>query len=433
MEIACIYSGIEHMDGDVPKGSDFVPLGCGPLLVDSAMAQKPMRQRIFEHVRANGQAARADITRALGISPGSATTLTAELIQHGLLREVDQAPREHSRGRPPVALEIVPEAGCVIGIKLGDERHTAILTDFAGHTLAEARLNVKAHGRAMHDVLDELDALIAKLLHPTGKTIANVNAVGVGMPGIVDHTTGTVRWSPLLAERDQAIGAAFLAKFGVPMYLENDANMLTLAELWFGAGRTLTDFAVVTIENGVGMGLVLNNALYRGSFGMGLELGHTKVQIDGALCRCGQRGCLEAYLADYALAREATTAMDQPLTALNSMQATLEQLFQRARAGDEAALTIFRRAGRYLTLGLSNVMQLLDPALIILSGERMRYDYMYTDAVKKDVQALTLSRGQQPCEVEVHSWGDQAWARGATARALAAVTDTLLGAEGALA
>ncbi len=87
---------------------------------------------------------------------------------------------------------------------------------------------------------------------------------------------------------------------------------------------------------------------------------------------------------------------------------------------------------RYLTLGLSNVMQLFDPALIILSGERMRYDFMYAHEVKADVHALTLSRGQQPCEVEIHSWGDQAWARGATARALAAVTDTLLGAEGRL-
>lgn len=421
------------MDGDAPTGPELVPLGCGPLLGDVAAAQKPMRQRIFEHVRANGQAARADITRALGISPGSATTLTAELIQHGLLREVNQAPREHGRGRPPVALEIVPEAGCVIGIKLGDERHTAILTDFAGHTLGEAHLAVSARVRAMADVLEDVARLIAKLLAPTQKDMSAVSAVGIGMPGIIDHTTGTVRWSPLLAERDQTFGAAFFARFDVPLYLENDANMLTLAELWFGAGRTLTDFAVVTIENGVGMGLVLNNALYRGSFGMGLELGHTKVQIDGALCRCGQRGCLEAYLADYALAREAFTAMDQSLTTPHSMQSTLEQLFKRARAGDEAALTIFRRAGRYLTLGLSNVMQLLDPALIILSGERMRYDFMYADAVKKDVQALTLSRGQQPCEVEVHSWGDQAWARGATARALAAVTDTLLGAEGQLA
>lgn len=418
------------MDGDGNLGGSEPSRGCGPLLSEVIAQQKPMRQRIFEHVRAEGQAARADITRALGISPGSATTLTAELIQQGLVREVAQTPREQGRGRPPVALEIVPQAGYVIGIKLGHERHTALLSDFAGIALAEATQPALGKTRDLPALLDELDRLIARLLSTASKPLSAVNGVAVGMPGIIGHEEGIVRWSPLLTARDQMFGAAFLDRFGVPLYLENDANMLTLAELWFGAGRSRSDFAVVTIENGVGMGLVLNNQLYRGSFGMGLELGHTKVQIDGALCRCGQRGCLEAYLADYALAREAATALDHPLDARHSQQGTLEALYAEARAGNPAAVTIFQRAGRYLSLGLSNVMQLFDPALIVLSGERMRYDFMYADAVKADVQALTLSRGQQPCEVEVHNWGDDAWARGATARALSEVTDTLFGAEG---
>ncbi len=418
------------MDGDGNLGKQEALAGCGPLLSDDIALQKPMRQRIFEHVRAQGQAARADVTRALGISPGSATTLTAELIQHGLMREVAQAPREQGRGRPPVALEIVPDAGYVIGIKLGHERHTALLSDFCGTMIAEAELGTTLSSRSLDVLLEEVARLMDRVLKRAGKAMADVKGVGIGMPGIIGHEDGLVRWSPLLASRDQAFGPAFFDRFSVPLYLENDANMLTLAELWFGAGRTMTDFAVVTIENGVGMGLVLNNQLYRGSFGMGLELGHTKVQIDGALCRCGQRGCLEAYLADYALAREAATALDYAIDQQHSMQAILERLFAEAKAGNGAALTIFQRAGRYLSLGLSNVMQLFDPALIILSGERMRYDYMYVGEVMADVQALTLSRGPQQCEVAIHSWGDLAWARGATARALAAVTDQMFGTEG---
>jgi len=418
------------MDGDGTLTGTEVQQGCGPLLSDSITVQKPMRQRIFEHVRSKGQAARADITRALGISPGSATTLTAELIQQGLVREVAQVPREQGRGRPPVALEIVPGAGHVIGIKLSHERHTALLTDFAGNMVAKAELATTLGARSLDRLLTDVDRLMTRLLDRAGKTLGDVSGVGIGMAGIIGHQEGLVRWSPLLTEREQAFGAAFVDRFGLPLYLENDANMLTLAELWFGAGRAMTDFAVVTIENGVGMGLVLNNQLYRGSFGMGLELGHTKVQIDGALCRCGQRGCLEAYLADYALAREASTALNYAIDQQHSMQATLDNLFKEAKAGNAAALTIFQRAGRYLSLGLSNVMQLFDPALIILSGERMRYDYMYVGEVMADVRALTLSRGQHQCEIEVHSWGDEAWARGATARALAAVTDTMFSAEG---
>ena len=418
------------MDGDGNIGGSEVQMGCGPLLADAVAVQKPMRQRIFEHVRAEGQAARADITRALGISPGSATTLTAELIQQGLLHEVAQPPRDHGRGRPPVALEIVPGAGHVIGIKLSHERHTALLTDYAGTIIAQAELATSLGARPLEAMLDDVDRLMTRLLKRAGKSLKDISGIGIGLPGVIGHEDGTVRWSPLFEKRDQGFGTAFAARFGVPLFLENDANMLTLAELWFGAGRSMSDFAVVTIENGVGMGLVLNNQLYRGSFGVGLELGHTKVHIDGALCRCGQRGCLEAYLADYALAREASTALNYTINQQHSMQATLDNLFAEAKNGNPAALTIFQRAGRYLSLGLSNVMQLFDPALIILSGERMRYDFMSVGEVMEDVKAMTLAQGPQQCQLELHSWGDQAWARGATARALADVTDAIFAPDG---
>lgn len=401
--------------------------GCGPLLPSDSSDTKPLRQQIFEHVRAAGRAARADVTRALGISPGSATTLTADLISAGLLREVEGLPRETGRGRPPVALEVVPEGHHVIGIKLSDEIHSATLTDFSGRMLADATLPTPPTPKTLNHLLEEIDALMDLVLKGAGKSLADISAVGIGMSGIVDHETGMVPWSPLLTERDVDMGKAFVARFGLPLLIDNDANVLTLAELWFGAGRAMSDFAVVTIEHGVGMGLVLENRLFRGARGMGLELGHTKVQLDGALCRCGQRGCLEAYLADYALAREAATALHRNPRNLQSPATMLEALFAQAKSGNEAARTIFRRAGRYLSVGLSNVVQLFDPELIILSGERMQYDYLYAEEVLAEMHKLTLNDGRVPCRVEIHAWGDLVWARGATALALAAVTDATVG------
>ena len=400
-----------------------LPTGCGPLLPHDAMGAKPMRQQIFEHVRAAGRATRTDVIRALGISAGSATALTADLIGAGFLREVDSIPRETGRGRPAVALEVVPETHLVIGIKLSDEIHSAVLTDFAGNTLATASLRTPAGPKPLDAILTEVATLVQDVLDVANKTKDDVAAVGIGMSGIVDHQAGTVPWSPLLAQRNCDFATAFQARFGLPLYLDNDANMLTLAELWFGAGRAKSDFAVVTIEHGVGMGLVIDNRLYRGARGMGLELGHTKVQLDGALCRCGQRGCLEAYLADYALAREAATALHHQPHERQSPNALLDALFTQAKAGNEAAQTIFRRAGRYLSVGLANVVQLFDPALIIISGERMQYDYLYADEVLSEMHRLTLNDGRAACAVETHAWGDFVWARGATALALSAVTD----------
>lgn len=403
-----------------------IPVGCGPVLPVLGRDTTTLRQQVFEHVRAAGRAARADITRALGISAGSTTALTADLISRGMLREVDGLAREQGRGRPPVALEVVPDCKHVIGIKLSDETHTAVLTDLSGNVLADASLATAQPRKDVDVILDEMDALITQLLSASGKSMGEINAVGVGLSGIVDHMTGTVAWSPLLTAADTDLKSAFSQRHSCPLYVDNDANMLTLAELWFGAGRELSNFAVVTIEHGVGMGLVLDNRLFRGSRGMGLELGHTKVQLDGALCRCGQRGCLEAYLADYALAREAGTALDRGPRSLQSPNAMLEMLYAQAKAGNKSASTIFQRAGRYLSVALSNVVQLFDPELIILSGGRMRYDYLYADSVMTEMQRLTLSDGRPPCPVEIHGWGDMVWARGATALALAAVTDAAL-------
>lgn len=404
-----------------------VPPGCGPLLPTETSDSKPLRQQVFEHVRAAGRAARTDVTRALNISAGSATTLTADLISAGFLREVEGLPREAGRGRPPVALEVVTDARHVIGMKLSDEIHSAVLTDFAGHVVAEATLPAPPTRKSRDALLEEIDALMDLVLTNAGKSLADISAVGIGMSGIIDHDAGRISWSPLLAEPDIDLRSAFLDRFGIPLHVDNDTNVLTLAELWFGAGRSISDFAVVTIENGVGMGLVLDNRLFRGARGMGLELGHTKVQLDGALCRCGQRGCLEAYLADYALAREAATALHRNPRNLQSPNAMLDALFAQAKSGNEAARTIFRRAGRYLSVGLANVIQLFDPGLIILSGERMQYDYLYAEEVLSEMQKLTLSDGRTPCKVEIHAWGGMIWARGATALALAAVTDTALG------
>lgn len=412
-------------DATAPNGTA-LHAGCGPLLPAGAANAKSMRQLIFEHVRAAGRATRTDVIRALGISAGSATTLTADLINAGLLREVEGLPREAGRGRPAVALEVIPDTHFVIGIKLSEDAHSAVLTDFAGNTLGTATLRTLAHPKTLTEILDEVATLIADTLAAAGKAQHEIAAVGIGLSGIVDHQAGTVPWSPLLDARDVDLQTAFEARFHLPLHLDNDANMLTLAELWFGAGRAKSDFAVVTIEHGVGMGLVIDNRLYRGARGMGLELGHTKVQLDGALCRCGQRGCLEAYLADYALAREAATALHRQPTEGQSPNALLNALFVQAKNGNEAAQTIFRRAGRYLAVGLANVVQLFDPALIIISGERMQYDYLYATEVLTEMHRLTLNNGRSACQVETHAWGDLVWARGATALALSAVTDAAI-------
>jgi len=405
----------------IPQG-----VGYGPILRSLAGEAFSLRQQIFEQVRASGQIARSTIARTLDVSPGSVTALTADLISDGFLREVESVARGNVRGRPPVALELVPEALHVVGVKLSDERHTAVLTDFAGNVLASTASETTSDKKTAGELLSETKILIDQLCNASQILIHSISAIGVGVSGIVDCKTGIVAWSPLLRGRDVPLGESFSNHFGTPVLIDNDANILTLAELWFGAGRALSNFVVVTIENGVGMGFVIDNQLFRGAHGMGLELGHTKVQLDGALCRCGQRGCLEAYLADYALAREASTLLGMPTDKAQNLSKVLKQLYEKASAGDPVFHTIFQRAGRYLAVALSNIIHLFDPELIILSGQLMRYDFLNAKEMQLEMRALSLYHSRHETRIEIQYWGDMVWARGATALALTELTKTVV-------
>jgi predicted NBD/HSP70 family sugar kinase len=319
-----------------------------------------------------------------------------------------------------VALAVRPDAGCVVGIKLSGATHSAVLHDFAGRPVAEAAL---PHGEGrfpVAQVLDHAAGLFETVLARAGATRADVLAVGLGVPGFVVGTSGLVHRSPFIEGEDLPLAEAASARLGLPVVIDNDANLVALAELWFGNGRRLPDFAVVTIEHGVGMGLVLGGALYRGARGCGTEFGHTKVALDGALCRCGQRGCLEAYVADYALVRAAGVPVGVP------MAEALDSLHRRAKQGDLAAREVFRQAGRYLALGLGNVINIFDPELILLSGERMQHDIIYADEILSEVSDMAIRAGTPLPRIEIHAWNDMVWARGAAALALSEATATLI-------
>jgi predicted NBD/HSP70 family sugar kinase len=401
--------------------------GVGPLIPPLLDSQRPLRQQVFERVRAAGLIPRVQVAKDLGISPASVTTLTLELIETGLIEEV-AAPRDGDagRGRPAVALGVSATAHFVAGMKLSDREHTAVIVDFAGNLIADDAIPRSPGPMALETILAAIETLLARVCAKAGMSPSELSGVGIGVPGFVDSAEGMVLWSSVLIDREVPLAAAAGRKLGLPVTIDNDANLVALAELWFGNGRGLSDFAVVTIEHGVGMGFVMNHRIYRGAQRVGLELGHTKVQLDGALCRCGQRGCLEAYIADYALAREATTALNwvhkdgQPINVL------LESLYDHAKAGNATAKSIFRRAGRYLAVGLSNVINLFDPALIILSGERMRYDYLYAAETLAEMDNLVINTGRPRPPIEIHAWGDLLWAHGAAALALSALSEAIL-------
>ncbi len=374
-------------------------------------------------IRAAGQIARIDIAQATGVSPATVTAITAELLQAGLVEEVDpeSAPAANGRGRPRVSLRIRGAAHIVAGIKVSASTINTILVDFEGTTLFEHTAALEQAQMPPRDLVRRIVKTLRAAAAKAGRLTGDLSGLGVGISGVVDVPTGLVHWSPSLTERNVALREMLEAALAMPVFLDNDANSVAKAEQLFGEGRGIRDFLVVTVENGVGMGIVIDGQVYRGTRGCGAEFGHTKVALDGVLCRCGQRGCLEAYVADYALLREAREKL--PGLPGNTAEEKRDALFSAAKAGDQTARAILDRASQVFAMGLSNLVNVFDPELIIVSGERTSHDFLYSDDALDMMRSQVLQVDAPPPEVRIHKWDDMMWAKGAAAHAMEGVTE----------
>ncbi|MGB8623502.1 MAG: ROK family transcriptional regulator [Paracoccaceae bacterium] len=383
------------------------------------------RRLVFSAIRKAERIARVDLARETGISPATVTSITAELIREGLIEETGPSPQgDMRRGRPRVDLKVRGAARVVAGAKLSHASITVALTDFEGALIGDATLELDRARHRAEELTQLFRQAVQKAARGAGLRLVDLAGLGVGVAGTVDATHGKVYWSPALSGRNVPLRDVLVAELDMPVFIDNDANLVAMAEQYFGHGRGVGDFIVLTIESGVGMGIVINHEIYRGARGCGAEFGHTKVQLDGALCRCGQRGCLEAYVADYALLREAATTTDFADRQTSGQK--LQALVEAAQAGDETAKSIFDRAGRMFAMGLANIVNIFDPQLIILSGERMQFDYLYAEGVLDSIRKSIVQIDLAPPEVRIHKWGDLMWAKGAAAYALEGVAEIAL-------
>lgn len=381
---------------------------------------------VFSVIQQKSPVARIDIAKETGLSPATVTSITAELLNRGLVSEIQSLSEQTSgrRGRPRVDLKVRGDAHVVAGMKLSDKLASVVLMDFEGKRVADYVATPPKPVLTPDQAAEFLHKTLVGALAQQGLLLSDLSAVGLGLPGLVDAKGGVVHWSPGISERDVALQSILVEKLGIPVFIDNDANMIAKAEQMYGAGRNVSNFIVVTVEQGVGMGIVVNGHLYGGAKGRAAELGHTKVHLDGALCRCGQRGCLEAYVGDYALLREASTARvsvegDEAIDQMKS-------LFHAADAGNEMARSIILRSGRMFAMGLGNIVNIFAPELIILSSERMEEYPAYIDAVIDEMRQSVVQIGGPAPEVQLHKWDVHMWAMGAAAYAVDRVTETAL-------
>lgn len=367
------------------------------------------RSTILNVIKTWGPIARTDIAKQTGLSPAAVTGITGKLIEEGLVVEKQEG--DSRGGRRPILLTLNAQGAYVVGIKLAEGHATFALTDLNASVIKRHAFALETHHPEQAAI--QLADIVGELVGSMRIDKQRLLGMGIGLPGIIDTANGICRVSPFEGWHDVPFAEMLESRLDFPVYLDNDVNTLTVYEQLYGLGQQFEDFLVVTLGRGVGLGIVTDGQIYRGAGGGAGEYGHTKVEEDGALCDCGSRGCLETRVGDPWLLRHA---------ALNGLRVdTPEALVAAAEDGNAIARDVLARAGHFFGRSLANLINLFNPALIVISGEGVRAgDYLFT-SMRHAIQDSVFHPLDGDVEIRIEALTDDSWARGAASLVLGGV------------
>lgn len=383
---------------------------------DSENSQPANWHRVLQAVRRHGPLARVDLGNLLDLSPASISSISGDLLREGYIREVpERGPAMEAgrgRGRPKVLIELAPRAACMIALKLSINRIEVTRGDFAGGIGAVTTRALNTLELSAEGLLSVLGDLVAAEIAATPREMGRILGIGIAVQGLV-HKTETLVWSPALAVRNVNIAGPLAARFELPVVAMNDADCIALAIRQRSDFRDIENLAVVMLGTGIGMGLILGGKLHASSSGAGAEFGHTKYQIDGPLCHCGRRGCIESFVGDYALYRDARSMLELPNTdALHPSEEQMQALVDLAESGHPVAESLFQQAGRALGYGLSNLIALIGPDLILITGSGVRGYRQMEPEMRRALDEALIDTLLTQTEIRPHAWNEDLTMRG---------------------
>ncbi len=387
---------------------------------DRALMKQMNQRLVLQLIQGQGPISRRDISQLTGLSGASVSGITNELIELGLIYELGEAEELGRAGRRAVLLRLNPNAGLVIGIKLGVYSISCVLTDLDANVLystehiftstdpTSAPYNPEATIQLTIQIIDNF-------LSDANIDMKRLLGIGVGINGIVDPEAGVSLMAPHFGWRDVSIAEPLSRHFDIPVSLENDVRALTVAEQWFGAGREANHFATVVVGYGIGSGLVANNQLYRGAIGGAGEFGHNLMQPDGPLCSCGKRGCLESLASIPAIIRSITEALASGESSMLSGERdlTIDTIAKAAKAGDALTLRVLETAGTWLGFGIANLVNVVNPEILVLHGEALQLGPAYLNPTERAMREHVFNDLTSSLQIIYESGGNEVWARGA--------------------
>lgn len=371
-----------------------------------ASAMRAQHSRLILNLLWNErEISRADLARRTGLSRSTISAIVADLLRTGLVKEGPAG--VSTGGRRPIMLEFQNEASFIVGIELGATHISCVLSDL--------RCKIRARWAAAIPVRDEPQAALDKMvtavrsvLDAGGVAPPRLLGLGVAVPSPVDsQRPGELL--PLVVPKWAGFNIAthLEQSFGRPVFIDNDANLGALAELWWATGPAVRNLAYIKVATGIGAGLIIDGRVFRGSGGIAGEIGHTAIDSTGARCTCGLNGCLTTFIGtQFLLDRAADYAKTSGST--RAAPKSLDELVDAALAGEPMAVELIRYTGQRLGIGVANMLNLFNPDTVVLGGGITRAGDLLVGPLRNTIAQMSLAESISHADIRVSAldeWG----------------------------
>lgn len=381
------------------------------------------RSLILNIIREKGPISRADIAKLTKLTPPTVSSFVKELLQAEIVIERNLG--ESSGGRKPTLLTLSEDMFHVIGMDIGSQNIKTILTSITGKVIKKSVVPLPTQ-TTNETLLSLMIDSVNSILDHTKIDEEKIVGIGVGMHGIVDVEEGSSVFAPNLNLQDIPIKRVLEERFNMMVKVENDGRAMSLGELWFGNGAGIDSFVCINVGRGIGAGIIINGKLYHGSHFISGEIGHMIIDIDGPQCTCGNYGCLQTFASGPSIVewvkkemRLGHSSLLTNLTKGDLEKVTGELIYLSALEGDTLCKTALQQAGRYLGVGITNLIHTVNPRRIIIGGGVSNAGDLIMDNIIQTVNQRALTNPAKQTEIILSKFGDDATAMGAVALILA--------------
>lgn len=379
-------------------------------------------EAILKVIKEYGRLSRADIAKLTGLTPASVTNITKILIESDYL--IERGIGESSGGRPPILLEINIKARYVIGVSIGVGNIEVALTDLGANIRLKKSLYIDERNTDEENVFIYLINLINEVLEISEVDRRKIAGIGVAMHGIVNPILGISQYAPYYKWKNINIKSILEEKFDYPVFVDNDVRAIALGESLFGVAKGIENFIEINISNGIGAGIIIDNKPYYGMDYSAGEIGHIVVEQDGALCKCGNYGCLESVASNKSIERRVIRSIKQGISSSlvddieDIEKITIKDILIAALKGDELSNVVLKEASRYIGVGISSLVTILNPKLIVMVGDIFDENKIMIETLSETVKKRGLSISNENLKILKSSLGQNASVIGATALAI---------------